>query len=219
MAQGVLTLRLPGASGNYVSVPDAANLDITGPIEVVLRITPAQWPFVADAAVFGKMTATGNQLSYEVRCYTSGVLMFCMSVDGAATIQGFSTAAPFTAGTTYWIKVVRNDATGTTIFSYAPDAPTEPSTWTEISRTTVGAGSAMFSGSSPVYIGPRSGTGLAGFIGAVRRAILRNGIGGPVVLDINESNLTTAGQTSFVATSGQTATVAQSGGNVIVQAA
>ena len=65
----------------------------------------------------------------------------------------------------------------------------------------------MFSGTATVRIGIR-GDDSQRFLGAVRRVIVRNGIGGTTVLDVNAAtDITSGAATTFTATSGQTVTV------------
>lgn len=214
-------LVLPGVAGNYLRVPDAANLDITDDIEIVARIAPTSWRPAAQMAVVGKYTSTGNQRSFNFALSTTGQLVLVLSTTGGDALQAVSsTGIPSAAAPTLWIKMTRLRSTGAVTFYTAPDAPNEPTSWTQLGTPITTAGTAaMFPSTAPVEIGSIA-TGTAQmFAGRIARAIVRPGIAAAAVLDVSEND---AGRmvtsTTFVATSGQTVTVATTVPNLIVQA-
>lgn len=205
-------LVFPGVFGNYLSVPDAANLDITDDIEIVARIAPTSYRPAVQSAIMGKYTTTANQRSFTFAIGTSGQLVFTMSTTGGDFLQHLSNVLPANS-LPMWIKVTRVRSTGAVNFYTAPDAPIEPTTWTNLGPTgTIGVGVGMFVSTAPVEIGAIA-TGLAQvFAGLVRRVIIRNAVGGAVVLDVAENDAGQPGTFStFVARSGQTVTVNQTG--------
>jgi hypothetical protein len=117
---------------------------------------------------------------------------------------------PIADGVAAWIKVtldVDNGAGGKTVrFFYAADQPTEPTSWTQLGTDVTTAGTTSLPAvTSPLYAGFTDGT--TSFLGKSYRAIVRNGIGGTTVADIDFTRLSTGAETSFTATTGQTVTI------------
>jgi len=213
-------LVFPGVAGNYLSVPDAAPLNIAGDVEVVARVA-TDWTPPTNYTIVTKDVATGGTTvrSWNFRLGTNGALGLLVSVNGTAQIAASSSILPVAAdGAARWVKVTRVAASGLCSFYWAPDAPTEPTTWTAAGTSSPGAGN-MTNGTQPVLIGARgTGGAVEPFAGRIARVIVRNGIAGTTVLDVSENNAgTMATSTTFVATSGQTVTVNQTAGNTIVQ--
>ena len=205
----------PGVAGNYMSVPDAAPLRVTGDIEIVARIAPTDWTPAATITIVGRWTTNA---SYLFRLATSGALQLNFTTNGSTSVAAQSTAAVAAAdGSARWVKVTRVAASGLVRFYTAPDAPTEPTTWTQLGTDVTMAAGGIFAGTSPLEIGTFN-TGTSGpFAGRIARAIVRNGIAGTVVLDVAEANAPAPGVTSFPATTGGTVTVTQTVGTTIVQ--
>jgi hypothetical protein len=109
-----------------------------------------------------------------------------------------------------WVKVTRVAATGLCQFFTAPDQAAEPGTWTKLGTDVSTAAGNIWNGASTLAVGSHgSGTG-ENWIGTIARAIVRNGIGGTTVLDVDRDNATVA-TGSFTATTGGTVTVNQTG--------
>jgi len=207
-------LVFPGVVGNYLGVPDAANLDITGDVEIVARLT------------FNDIGATNQGVVSKHGAYTLylnvatavGAIFFFADAPGTSVFAS-STSHGFVSGQTYWVKMTRAVATGLVSFYKANDSPTEPTTWTAIgTQTPAGsAGKTIAVSAYRVDIGQRY-DGALPFTGRIARGIVRNGIAGTVVLDVSENNagkLVTA--TTFVATTGQTVTISTTPPHAIVQ--
>lgn len=196
---------IPGTNGNYVSTPDAAALDITGDIEIVVRVALTDWTspnygvFVCknfSAYEFRHRDASAGELQAE---FNSGVPVIT------------STGVPvgFTDNTPGWIKLtmdVDNGAGGSTgRFYKAADSTTEPVSWTQLGTDKVTAGVLTITNSAnQLGIGARHDGTLA-MAGRIYRAIVRSGIGGTTVADFNP-NLWTSG-TTFVSSDGRTYTL------------
>lgn len=200
-------LVFPGVAGNYLSVPDAPNLHITDDIEIVARVSLTDWTPSGPNTIAYK-----SDFSYGTYINASGVLTF--EFNGGSLVAG-SNALGFADGTMVWLKVTRVRSSGLVSFYSAPDSPTEPTSWTARGTQIVGAGTAITTGTGDMRIGNVSTLPLKG---RIARTIVRNGIAGTTVLDVNENDagrMLTA--STFVATSGQTVTVAQTAPNAIVQ--
>jgi len=199
-------VQLPGVAGNYLSVPDAANLRITGDIELVSRISATDWTPTAFQCAIAKRTGGGAR-SYALGGSTAGYLVFSFSLDGTTVIDVFSSVvASFTDGASMWVKATRRSSDGRVQFFYATDAPNEPSSWTQLGADVSSTSGSIFSGTAPIEIGSY-GAGAAGsWAGAPRRSIIRDGIGGTTVLDVDPANKP-FGADSWVCATGQTVTV------------
>ena len=210
--QGVGLVTPDGSSGDTIEVPDSAAVSITGDFELVYRVEPDDWtPSASNRYPVGKRNTTGNQRSWLVEQVTDGRIIFRWSEDGITELVKISTASvPFADAVCGYVKItldVDNGASGNTLTFYtAPDSGTEPLTWTMLGSPVVTAGvTSIFDSNAKITFG-RWQDGGATFGGTTKRVILRNGIGGTAVLDIDftkQADFTT----SFVCDTGQTVTV------------
>jgi hypothetical protein len=172
-------------NGTYASTADAAALDIVGDIEITARLQPTAWSTGTDQILVGKRQAVG-QHSYRFALFNNK-LKFFWSVDGTTILSATSTVdVPFTTEAA-WVRAtfdVDNGASGNTATFYtAADAATEPTSWTPLGAAVVTAGvTSIFSSTSIVEFGSNL-TGGNQIIGTLKRAIIRNGIGGTIVCD------------------------------------
>lgn len=202
-------LYLPGLTGNDASTPDGAPLDITGDIEVVLRVSPDSWTGADTRAFIGKSGA--SDVSWYINLLGDKRVRMYNSPDGT-TLKNHLTSnvLPFSGSETAWLKVtldVDNGAGGSTLtVFYAADSPTEPSSWTTLQAVTVAGTTSIFSGVSELRVGQR-GDGFWFQPGKFYRAIVRNGIGGTVVFDADFTKLVNGSQTTFTEDSVNAATV------------
>jgi hypothetical protein len=203
----------PGVAGNYLSVSNAANLKITGDIEIVARCDVR--PTVSGVIYCYDGSPRGWRLYYA----TNGQINFNPALPGTSYS---STVVPGTAGAMTWIKMTRVAANGLISFYWAPDSPTEPMTWTAAGTNSSTAGNLPLptTGVLATIAARAAGGSSEMFAGRIARVIVRDGIAGPTVLDVTESDAATvpAGATSFTAGTGQTVTVTQTAGNTIIQA-
>jgi hypothetical protein len=213
---GTNYLYLPGIASNYASAPDSAALDITGDIEVVMRVAMDDWTPTAIQTLACKHDA-GSQRSwlFEVNL-TSGALRFRNSTTGASgtEITYTSSASPVVSdGAALWVKVtldVDNGAAGKTCTFYtAADQATEPSSWTQLGTPQTSAGTtSVFAGTAQVGIGCIANGATNPLSGKVYRTIVRNGIDGTTVFDANfTTGITSGGQATFTESSANAATV------------
>jgi hypothetical protein len=211
-------LSLPGVAGAYASTPDSAALDVTGDLELVVRVAADDWTVGVSSQriLMAKYNAAGSN-SWFLSARSGGNFDFTHSANGTVDISGISDFINFINGTTYWIKVTLDvdDGAGNHVkrFYYAFDQETEPTTWRLASTVTTAGTTSVFAGTSVLEIGSLATGTLQNLAGKVYRAIVRNGIGGTTVFDANFStSLTAAGQTSFTESSSNAATVTINGG-------
>lgn len=196
---------LPNATGNSVSVPDAAALDITGNIDIRAYVALDDWTPSAQNYLVSKWST--GQLSYVLLINQSdGRPMLYWSTNGTSSIARTATVSPTVAdGQALWIRAtldVDNDAGGHDVMFYTS---TDGVTWTQLGSTVTTAGTtSIFSGTSTVFAGGGS------FAGKLYRAQIYSGIDGTKVLDIDTS-VVTESSTSFTAVTGQTVTINRSG--------
>jgi hypothetical protein len=207
-------LIFPGVTGNYLTVPHASNLNIPGDIEIVSRVSMTNWATGIQQAVISK------NASYAFAANVSANLIgiFFFSDAPGTSVFAISPSHGLTNGVMYWLKMTRSVATGVVSFYKANDQPSEPTTWTLIG-TNVPAGSigkVIAASNTVVDIAQRYGAAMM-LGGRVARVIVRNGIGGPTVLDLSENDAGSLSGTTFLASTGQTVTVSQTAGNTIVQ--
>lgn len=176
-------VQLPGTSGNYVSTPDAASLDIVGDIDIRARVAADDWTPAAEDYIIAKYTTTGNQRSYALTIDTTGVLVFRWSNDGTATLSASSTVATgFTDGSTHWIRAtmdVDNGAAGKTTTFYTSE---DGVTWTQLgAAVTTGGTTTIFASTAVLEIGSNTGGTASLFSGKFFQGEVRSGIGGTAV--------------------------------------
>jgi hypothetical protein len=201
---------LPGVASNYASAPDSAALDITGDIDLRVKVAMDDWTPSAEQSLIGKRVVSGSQQSYWLSIYTDGKLVFSWSTNGstAITTQTSTVATGIADGATKWVRAtmdVDNGASGYDIKYYLSDNGT---TWTQLGTTVTGVGTtSIFSGTAALEVGSvASGANQAR--GKFFRAQVLNGIGGTVAFDANfESSITSLLQTSFTESSTNAATV------------
>lgn len=208
-------LYLPGVASNYASVPDAAALDITGDIEIVVRVALDDWTPTSQNGLLERDNGDPNRFMHFAVTSTGLLRLRWFSTGSvASSIIVDSTVAPTVANGDYlWLKVthdVDNGSSGNDVRFYtAPDQPTEPTVWTQLGATVTTAGVTSHSNVTSALI--LSGAASLPLAGKYKRAIVRNGIGGSNVLDVDfTTGITSGGQTSFTATTGQTVTISRS---------
>lgn len=203
---------LPGAAGNYLSVPDEAALDITGDIDIRVKVALDDWTPSTNQVLISKLQTVG-QFSWYLYLDTTGKPVFSHYSDGSSGKAQTSTAAlGATDGQDVWLRVtldVDNGASGYDVKFYSS---TDGVTWNQLGTTRTGSGtSSIFAGSSEVEIGAYLNGAAATITTAkVYRAQVLNGIGGTTVLDVDCSQITSGADTSFTAATGQTVTINRS---------
>lgn len=177
-------IQLPGSSGNTITTPDAASLDIVGDIDLIAKIAPDDWTPAADSYILAKYTVTANQRSYALILSTTGTLTLQFSPDGTASVSKASTAnlSTLANGATKWVRAtmdVDNGASGYDVRFYTSDDGT---TWTQLGTTvTTATATSIFASTAVLEIGSRNaGTGDF-FAGKFFEGYVKSGIDGTAV--------------------------------------
>lgn len=195
-----LGLVLPGASGNYASVPDAGYLDLTDDLYIAVRVAAREYTPAVNNTLIGKWGPGTESWRLYINA-TTGVLVLILQGMGSYS----STAAPTcTDGTPYWILATRVRSTGKINFYQAADSATLPSSWTQVGTEVSGWTSALLSTSATLNVGA-SGAGEV-LNGTIYRAIVKDGIDGTTVFDADFS-AQSFGASSFTESSSNAATV------------
>lgn len=209
-------LALPGTSTSGAFTLDVAALDVTGDIDLRVRVA-ADWTPAADSALIAKATLTG-QFSYSLALLTSGALRLAWTTSGAlgTVVTADSTGGVGAAdGAVRWVRAtldVDNGAGGKTVKFYTSADDTHDHTavsWTQLGSTVTTAGTtSIYSGTAVASVGIL-GDGSSPLTGAVYAAAILSGIGGTAVanVDFTDGNRFAAGATSGTDTAGRTWTV------------
>lgn len=200
-------LQLPRAFPNIATSPNSVPLQITGDIDIAVRILPVEWQPSVAMTVLAKWIFGGA--SYRLYLSAAGVTL---ETFGAATV-GASASLSFLTGVAQpvWLRATRdvdNGAGGNTTVFYWSAEENEPTSWTEIA-TVVNTGTTSINVASILLeIGADGGFGFNLYGGRIYRTIIRNGIDGLVVFDADFSTaLVTGAETTFAEGSSNAATV------------
>lgn len=201
---------LPGAAGNYLSVPDQTAFDLTGDLDIRVKVALDDWTPSASQVLLAKRATTG-QTSYSLRVFTGGALELAWSPDGTtgAVIAKTSTAVTgITDGEPMWVRAtldVDNGASGNDVKFYTSE---DGATWTQLGSTVTTAGvTSVYASTSIVEVGSRATGASDPLTGKVYRAVIRDSIGGSPVLDIDTALVASGSATSFAARTNQTVTI------------
>lgn len=183
---GTAYVQLPGSSGNNITTPDAAALDITGDLDIRIKIAADDWTPAATSYLFSKYVTTGNQRSYALALRTGGGLALLWSSDGTSggAIQRNSTAdlSALAGGDTKWVRATLDvdDGAGNHVVNfYSSDDGT---TWTALGTPVTTAGTtSVFASTAALEIGSTE-VGTSGFLaGKFFEGSILSGIGGTAV--------------------------------------
>jgi len=210
-------LVFPGVLWNVLTVPDAANLNVSGDLQVVARLQRPLATSLTTQRFISKDTGTasGNR-GWAATWTNAGQLGLAMLPSASVLSTG---QVGFAAGAMGWVRITRANATGAVVLEWAADQPSEPTSWTTLASTGSTTPGAVPVVTGTVRIGDRATTPAAPplepYAGRIARVIVRDGA--TTVLDISENNAATmVTPTTFVATSGQTVTVQDTSGGAVL---
>jgi hypothetical protein len=205
---------IPAAAGNSLSVPHAANLDITAAMTVITEIAPASWTPATERIIASKWVPAANSWVFSV--LPTGALQFRW---GATTLFVASDATlAFTPGSRHFVgfTFLNNISGSAEIRFWHSDDGT---TWTQLGTTLLRTFFSLTSGTARVEITAQNNAeATASMEAKVYRVQIFNstGSGGTVatdpaakMLDIDTDVLTTDdyGEPTFLAVTGQTVNV------------
>lgn len=202
----------PKVTGNSISLPSTYMLP-TGDIDVRVRVMHDAMDFVGSSGAqtyFSRNDGTNTEINLY-RQYNRITLTW------AGYGRNNPTDIPFGNGQPHWIRATRAQADGAMHFYYANDSETEPTQWVDAGVSGIPPWTPPAHVAAPLHVGDGYSTSTRRpFGGRFFRLIIRNGVNGPIWLDMSDDNANTPGQTSFIGTTGQTWTVNQTAGVTIV---
>jgi len=201
---GTNYLYTSGVTGNFASTPHSSALDITGDIDIRLRVALDNWSTSATFASKGYVHCWWFYLS-------ATAIYFAPTLSGGTVFPGVTWSSRPANGTTIWLRVTRVASTGVITWFSAADSADVPTSWTTIGTTTSTAGNLLSNPSMSVGIGAAVQNPSASFLetaGKFYRTQILSGIDGTVVFDANfATGITSGGQTTFTESSSNAATV------------
>ncbi|MFJ4863392.1 hypothetical protein [Streptomyces sp. NPDC088748] len=203
-------LATTGVTGDVLTTPDHASLDIVGDIDVRVELT-ADWYLPAAQTLIGKWSAVDGNRSWIWRL-AGGQAFFVWSPTGLSADALFAfvdlpASMPRRAALRATLDV-NNGAGGWTFSLYWSTSLS--GTWTLIYTVIIAGVTSIFSGTAPLEIAPTQFTTSETRLpwrGRLHRAEVRSGIGGSVVAS-PDVRAKTAGTTSWADSAGRTWTVA-----------
>jgi hypothetical protein len=205
-------LYLPGVAGNYASTPDSAALDITGDIDLRVKVALDDWTPAAANVFIAKDTGS-TQRSYQLYIDTVGRLnlaWFPLGTSASGIFTTSSVATGVTDGATKWVRATLDVDNGAGQYEVKFWLSNDGITWTELGTTVTGATgtTTIFNSTSQLEIGTSNGGTNAPARAKFFRAQVLDGIDGTVAFDANfETSITSLLQTTFTESSTNAATV------------
>jgi hypothetical protein len=204
--------QFPGIYGNNLSSPTPRWP--TGGIDVRARVRHDS--VTSGQAYITKYQNPGPPTYFDFQFYRNSGHR--LQLFWAGTSRGALADVPFGAGQTHWVRATRHPTTGAFNFYYAADNEGEPTEWTQagaeqISATIV----APPNNPIPMKVGEGYQSANIPMRGRIHRVIIRDGIGGPILIDVSDDNASSAGVTSFIGSTGETWAVNQTSGQQVVQ--
>jgi hypothetical protein len=192
-------------SGNFASTPHSSALDITGDIDIRVRVALDNWTPTSGTLV---SKGFGNCWWFYL---SPTAIYFAPTLSGGNVYPNVTWTSRPANGTAIWLRVTRVASTGVITFFSAADSADVPSSWTTIGTVTSTAGSILSNSSMYVGIGAAVQHPASTFdhiAGKFYRTQILSGIDGTVVFDANfATGITSGGQTTFTESSSNTATV------------
>ncbi len=185
-------LDLPGTATHYASTPDHASLDITGDIDLRVRVALDDWTPAATEGLLAKATAAGNNRAYKFVVDTAGLLVLQWSTDGSLPlVTEVSTVATGIAdGAAKHVRAtldVDNDASGYDVNFYTSD---NGAVWTQLGTTVVGGATTSIAATTAILEVGTGGNvgGLQNASGTFYEAQVLDGIDGTLVADFDAAD-------------------------------
>ena len=193
-------LSLPGATGCYASTPSSTALNITGDLDLRLKVAMTDWTPSTQQDLMSKYGASGHR-SYMLYLGGDGKPGLIVSATGSGVVTATSSAATSVAdGAVKWVRTTRVAATGVVKFYLSDDG----ASWAQLGTDVSSTASAIYASDAEVEVGASVGGTSHYCTGKFHRAQILNGIDGTVVLD---ANFVSTGRSFVEPASGATVTV------------
>ncbi|MER6635831.1 hypothetical protein ABT285_09740 [Streptomyces microflavus] len=196
---------LPGTGSNGLTTPHHANLALTADIDLRLDVALDSWR--EEMLLAGRYETVGNHRSWALVILPSGRLQFIWSPDGTlASILNLVSTDPVPAysGQRLCLRVtldVNNGAGGKTVSFYTGQQLT--GRWQPLGAPVTSVGTTtIFNATAGLQLGSVTGYSAQRMRGRLHRLQLRNGINGPLTVNLTTATAT-PGATSFPDTTGR----------------
>lgn len=170
---GIAYIGYTGNGNDKISTPDSVALSIGGDFEISMKIAMDDWTPAVSKVLAMKWGPAGDR-SWEIVLDATN-LYFYWTANGTDALESHVAAPAVTDGAAKYLKItmdVDNGAGGNTVAFYTSD---DGITWMQLGTSQTKAGTtSIFDSASAVEIWP-------GGTGKFYSAIIRNGIGGPIV--------------------------------------
>ncbi|WP_171110640.1 MULTISPECIES: hypothetical protein [unclassified Streptomyces] len=194
-------------STSRATTPDAAQVDVTGDLDVRLDCALDTWQARPGSLLelCGKYAISGDQRSWLLVLGSDGTPIFRWSTDGVSVLQVGATAqpsAPSTGRLALRVTLDVDNGTGghTLTFYTAPTIDAE--NWTQLGDPVTGSGTtSVFNSTAPLTAGDIQILGFDSPVGNYYAMQLRNGIDGTLVADV-DFTAQTVGATTFTDSTG-----------------
>lgn len=202
---GTNYLYLPGIIGNSATSPDSVPLSITGDIDIQVRVAPIDWTPLAAGVFCGKWHSSDTaQQGYAFFLDTTGKLRWVKYTGGVYEDLLSTVATPFTDGQAGWVRITKQQSSGTVKFYTSTDA-TSP-TWSQLG-TNVAGNTTIQNDTANVFAIGSTTNGTDFVVGNYYRIIVRNGYDGAGSVVFDADFTTNTNQSSFTESSSNAATV------------
>lgn len=165
----------PGTDNNVLSVPDNTGIDVSGDIDLIVKIEPTTFATGLNQFFFWKDRG-GGAYDYAFGLTSIGRGWFLCS-DG---VSSFNTQATVDFSGLLWLRTTYRASDGRVQFFESSDG----TSWSQVGSDRSVAANALAQTGLPLYIG-NSAAATQGVEGKLYRAIIKDGIDGTVVLDVN----------------------------------
>jgi hypothetical protein len=193
-----------GVTGNSISVPNAANLQITGDIDLRAQIAMDDW--TPSTTMWFNYKIVGTTDGYAMAINPLGrIEMYINSVASPSQLRTSTVATGATDGSILWVRATLDADNGASGHDVKFFTSADGITWTQLGTTVTTAG-VFTMGTATDVVSVTTNP----FVGKMYRAQILNGIDGVPVLDVDTSVVSTGAATSFTALTGQTVTINRS---------
>ncbi len=180
-----ILLPTQGTTNNYLSSPDAAALDITGDIDLRVKLAAFDWTTGEFVFPLSKWIEPQQSWAFGFNATDNDRLYLAWSTDGSNALSAESSVNfPHADGALVWVRVtfdVDNGASDAEIKFYT--STDDAITWDQLGTTQLaGSTTSIFSGTGTINIGGHT-NGTSVFVADYHRAQIYDGIDGTLVFD------------------------------------
>lgn len=173
----------PGTAGNYFSTPSAPANQITGPLELRVKLAAGTNTRLKNETLIAKWA---GPKAWQFWLSNGGGLALTWSENGSAAITaspGGGPTLPATLAVDTWVRVqfTPNNGGGSREVAFATSTD-DGATWTPFGTTATGAVTSLFNSTTQsVEVGSFANGAGTNFIGTIMAATIHSTLGGPAV--------------------------------------